>query len=102
MEPTPAAAMKLHPEDPRLTAFVLGELPPDETSTVEQAIAADETLRGEVEGIRSVREFLAGHFEPSAEKLPPSHRGNIHRQARQSRRARGRRGRYVRQLPCRP
>ena len=37
--------MKLHPEDPRLTAYLLGELPADEATAVEHAIAADPALQ---------------------------------------------------------
>lgn len=74
--------MKLHPEDPRLTAFVLGELGPEEATAVEQAVAADPALQAEVAGIRSARQFLTDRLAVSGDKLLPAQRENIRRTAR--------------------
>ncbi|MEO5915646.1 MAG: hypothetical protein ABIS50_15535 [Luteolibacter sp.] len=81
--------MKLHPEDPRLTAFVLGELGPDEAAAVEQAIAADPALQAEVSGIRSVQEFLTERLAVTGDKLTPAQRENVRRNARSSSRPSG-------------
>ncbi len=37
--------MKLHQEDPRLTAYILGELAPAEAKAVEHAVAGDPALQ---------------------------------------------------------
>lgn len=76
--------MKLHPEDPRLTAYVLGELGPEEATEVEQAITEDPTLQAEVAGIRGARKFLTDRLAVSGDKLAPAQRENIRRNARAS------------------
>ncbi|MES2660697.1 MAG: hypothetical protein V4689_18875 [Verrucomicrobiota bacterium] len=81
--------MKLHPEDPRLTAYVLGELGSDEAAAVEQAIAADQALQAEVGEIRSVQQFLTGRLAVTGEKLLPAQRENIRRNARTTSRPAG-------------
>ncbi len=84
-----ASPMKLHPEDPRLTAFVLGELSPEETLAVEQAVAGDPALQAEVAGIRSARQFLTERLVSSADKLLPAQRQNIRLAARAASRPAG-------------
>ena len=74
--------MKLHPEDPRLTAYVLGELGPEDAAAVERAVAADPALQAEVAGIQGARQFLTERLAVSGEKLLPSQRENIRRNAR--------------------
>ena len=81
--------MKLHPEDPRLTAYVLGELGPEETTAVERAVAADPALQAEVAGIRGARQFLTDRLAVCADKLLPPQRENILRSARASSRPAG-------------
>lgn len=73
--------MYLQPEDPRLTAYVLGELGPEEAAAVEQAMAAAPPLQVEVAKIRQAREFLTEHLTPSQEKLLPAQRDTVRRSA---------------------
>lgn len=79
-----ASDMKLHPEDPRLTTYVLGELGSEEAAAVEQAVAADPALQAEVAGIRNARQFLTDRLAGCEEKLLPAQRENILRNARAS------------------
>lgn len=80
----PTEPIKLHLEDPRLTAYVLGELGTDEAANVAQAIAADPALQAEVQEIESIQKFLSSRLQVAGEKLLPAQRGNIQRQARNS------------------
>lgn len=73
--------MKLHPEDPRLTAYVLGELPPDEAAAVERTVAADPALQAEIREIEGIRGFLTQRLATGSEKLLPKQRENIRRSA---------------------
>lgn len=76
--------MKLHQEDPRLTAYAVGELPPEEAAAVERAIAADPALReayAETEEMgRSLAEALGGEKE----RLQSRQRDAIRRAAREA------------------
>ncbi|MGB0415667.1 MAG: YfbK domain-containing protein [Coraliomargarita sp.] len=59
--------MKISNEDPRLTAYALGEIDdPEERSEIEQAIGSDPELMAEVTRIRSMGELLAGGLEREA------------------------------------
>ena len=60
--------MKLNPDDPRLSSYLLGELAPGEAAEVERALAADPALRvavdqtltdfdASLEGVREVAFF---------------------------------------------
>ena len=60
--------MKLSKDNPLLTAYALGELDAGQAAEVEAAILADESLRVEVEAIRSLAGELEG--ELSAEPMP--------------------------------
>lgn len=73
--------MTFLPEDPRLTAFVLGELEPGEAAAVEQAVASAPPLQAEVEKLRQARDFLTQHHRPSQEKLLPAQRETIRQSA---------------------
>jgi anti-sigma factor ChrR (cupin superfamily) len=84
-----ASDMKLHPEDPRLTTYVLGELGSEEAAAVEQAVAADPALHAEVAGIRNARQFLTDRLAGCEEKLLPAQRENILLNARVSSRPAG-------------
>ena len=48
----------LSPQDPRLTAFALGELPKEELAEIRSQIESDPTLRKEVESIRQLAQRL--------------------------------------------
>ncbi len=74
--------MKLHPEDPRLTAYVLGELDTEEAAAIAEGIAADPALQAEVTSIRGTQKILAKQLVIPAEKLTTSQRENIRRTVR--------------------
>jgi hypothetical protein len=75
--------MKLSPEDPRLTAYVLGELDPEETATIARGIAADSTLPAEAVEIAALAHCLASELRLPAMKLEASQREAILSQARE-------------------
>lgn len=74
--------MKLEPEDPRLTAYVLGELGPDDVAAIEQATASDPDLQLEVVEIQKVQKSLTNAFAHIPEKLHAHQRENILRKSR--------------------
>ncbi len=77
--------MKLHPEDPRLTAYLLGELGPEESAAVESAIAADAALQSALRETESVRDLLTNTFAPaSSDQLLPSQRAAVLQAAHQA------------------
>lgn len=76
--------MKLHKEDPRLTAYALGELPPGEAAEVERAIAADPGLRTAFEETEEIRRGLAEALGGEKERLQPRQRDAIRRAAREA------------------
>jgi hypothetical protein len=76
--------MKLHPEDPRLTAYLLGELPTDEAAAVERAAASDPAVRMALREIESIQRLLTNTLAPSASTLLPRQRENVRRSARQA------------------
>jgi len=78
----PSDPMKLHPEDPRLTACVLGELAASECAAVAQAIAADSALQAEVREIEGIQRFLGKGLHVSGHQLSPVQREGILRHAR--------------------
>src|SRR3954471_24450408 len=59
--------MRLSPDDPRLTAYALGELDGDERAAVEAALRHDPSARAAVEGIRAtaaqIESALAGELD---------------------------------------
>lgn len=69
--------MKLHPEDPRLTAFLLGELPAEEAAAVERAIADDPALQAAMREMETLKTLLSETLAPSAIRLLPHQRENI-------------------------
>ena len=81
--------MKLHPEDPRLTAAALGELSREETEAIERAAANDPLLQVELAELRRIRKILTGTFAMPEEKLPAQHRDTILRTAREADRGGG-------------
>ncbi len=61
--------MKLHPEDPRLTSLLLGELPQDEAELVERAIAADPALTIAFEELQTTHRVLSSGLDQGELKL---------------------------------
>ena len=72
--------MKLEPDDPRLCAWVLGELPAREAEEVARAVSADPALQTAAAELRGVGEFLAGALAASA--LRPDQREAVRRAGR--------------------
>lgn len=79
--------MKLHPEDPRLTAYVLGELDPEEAAAIEQAAAEDPLIREKIEEAAEIQRFLKERLVTPTSQLLPRQRENIRRNARLADRA---------------
>ncbi len=75
--------MKLHPEDPRLTAYLLGELSPDEAAAVERAADSDATVRKALDESYKVQRVLMGALVPDSTALLPRQRENIRRAVRE-------------------
>jgi hypothetical protein len=76
--------MHLHPEDPRLSAYVLGELAPDEAAAVAQAAAADPAVQAQIDEIRDIQRLVTHRLTLPPETLLPKQRENIRRSARQT------------------
>ncbi|MCW1885983.1 von Willebrand factor type A domain-containing protein [Luteolibacter flavescens] len=72
--------MNLHPDDPRLSAWVLGELPADEADAVASAVAADPQLQAAVTELQGVCDFLGGTF--AAPSLRPEQREAVRQAGR--------------------
>lgn len=76
--------MKLHQDDPRITAYILGELPPEQALSIEHAAAGDPALRLlliQAERTQTqLRELLGGGMD----ELLPRQRDNIRRAAREA------------------
>ncbi|GAA5127738.1 hypothetical protein JIN84_08285 [Luteolibacter yonseiensis] len=70
------------PEDPRLTAYVLGELGPDDAAAVERAAAADPAVRAEIEEIRNLGEQLTDRLSFMPDELHPHQLEDIRRRSR--------------------
>lgn len=76
--------MKLHQEDPRLTAFLLGELSSEERRMVEKAVSADSTLKNMVSETRHICEDLETLLGGDSNVLLPKHRDNIRKAAKEA------------------
>lgn len=76
--------MKLHQEDPRLTAYLLGELPPEEAAAVARAVAADPALRISLAETEKAQLALFGALGGEKESLLPRQRENIRRAAKEA------------------
>jgi hypothetical protein len=74
--------MKLHPEDPRITAYVLGELSPDDAAAVESAAATDPVIQEKIQEAEEIQRFLKERLTTPTAQLLPRHRENIRRAAR--------------------
>ena len=75
--------MKLHPEDPRLSDFALGELSPQDATAVAQATASDPALQQELQEMAAIHQFLTKRLTLPAGQLLPHQRENIRRRARE-------------------
>jgi hypothetical protein len=73
--------MTLDPDDPLLTAYLLGELPADEAAHVERAVAADPTLRETLRELETTRNLLNDALMPKPAALLPGQREAIRRAA---------------------
>lgn len=76
--------MKLHPEDSRLTSYILGELSPEEAKAVEYAIAGDPALRLAVAEAEKAQSRLFGLLGGDTEVLLPRQREGIRRAAKEA------------------
>ena len=74
--------MKLQPDGPRLTSYVLGELGAEDAAAVERAAAEDPALQAEIGETRAIQDFLTDRLAPPADKLLPHQRENVRRSAR--------------------
>lgn len=74
--------MKLKPEDPRLTAYILGELGSEDAAAFETAVAADPALQAEIHEMRAIQQSLASGLARPQEKLLPAQRAAILQAAR--------------------
>lgn len=74
--------LPLHPDDPRLTAYLLGELPADDTAAVAQALAEDPALGAALEELAEAQRMLTDTLAPGPHHLRPAQRAAIRRAAR--------------------
>lgn len=72
--------MNLDPDDPRLSAWVLGELPAQEAAEVEHAVNADPALQAAAAELRGVGDFLSGALAASV--LRPDQREAVRKAGR--------------------
>jgi len=74
--------MKPHPDDPRLTSYLLGELPPDEATEIEHAAAANPALKVALDDLARMQRLLGDSLggETTA-RLHPWQREAIRRAA---------------------
>ena len=63
--------MTFDPNDPRLTAFVLGELDPDETAAVEAMLGESADCRQAIEEIRLTVGWLASQLHDERKAYVP-------------------------------
>ncbi len=71
-------------DDPRLTAYALGELEGAELAEIKAAVAGDEEARRFVEETRAVAGMLAGMRESATLKLTVTQHGTIRAEARKA------------------
>jgi len=76
--------MKLHKEDPRLTAYLLGELPQEEATMVEDAAASDEALRAALRETEHLCGDLKSLLGGEQDRLLPIHRESIRKAAKEA------------------
>ena len=74
--------MKITPDDPRISAYLLGELGPAEAAEIERAAAADPAIRLSLDEMRRTTAFLDGLFGAGEAALHPAQREAILRAGR--------------------
>jgi hypothetical protein len=72
--------MNLGPDDPRLSAWVLGELPADEAAAIGAAVAADPALQAQAAELRAMSDFLGTTLASAT--LRPDQREAVRRAGR--------------------
>ncbi|MEI8036776.1 MAG: hypothetical protein WCJ14_00150 [Verrucomicrobiota bacterium] len=75
--------MPQHPDDPRLTAYLLGELSADEAAAIAEALATDPVLRAELEELTQLQRDLTAALAPVPRALRPAQRAAVRHAARQ-------------------
>jgi hypothetical protein len=74
--------MNLHPDDSRLTAYLMGELPADEAAAVQHAVAADPALQVALAKLATIQRVLTDTLAPDAHTLLPHQHQAIREAAR--------------------
>ncbi|MGL4400519.1 MAG: hypothetical protein ACRCXD_11665, partial [Luteolibacter sp.] len=74
--------MHPHPDDPQITAYVLGELSPEAAAAVEQAAATRPAVQEKIQEAREIQRFLKERLTTPTAQLLPRQRENIRRSAR--------------------
>lgn len=69
--------MKLTPDDPRLSSYLLGELSPEEARLVEQSANEDESVRMALENQRKFHGFLQRTLGSESQSLLPHQRAAV-------------------------
>ncbi|MCP5532939.1 MAG: hypothetical protein H7A48_07185 [Akkermansiaceae bacterium] len=69
--------MKLHPEDPRLTSYLLGELSAQDAELVATAIQNDPALAAAIAELEEARDSLAGSLDLGEPRLDREQRARI-------------------------
>lgn len=68
---------KLHDDDPRLTAYALGELDPDEAAEIESAVAQSPELQRLVDEVRQTARLVEEGIAAEASSLSPARRARV-------------------------
>ena len=75
--------MKFDADDPRLTAFALGELDPEEAAPIERALSESPSLQREIDQIRAMAGSLRAQLSVEASpRLTPAQRETIAQEPR--------------------
>ena len=74
--------MNPDPEDPRLSAYLLGELSADEATAIERAVAADPALGMVLQDLENTQRLLTNTLAPGSSTLLPRQREAVLRAAR--------------------
>ncbi|MGL5020287.1 MAG: anti-sigma factor family protein [Luteolibacter sp.] len=73
--------MHSQPEDPQITAYVLGELSPEDAAAVEHAARTSPAIQEKIEETREIQRFLKDRLTTPTAQLLPRQRENIRRSA---------------------
>ncbi len=76
--------MKTNRDDPRLTTYLLGELPPEDATRLEGELASDHSLRAALGETDRMCVELRGLFGKADDRLLPRHRENIRKAAKEA------------------